>query len=70
MIWLVIKLLIKSQKPQELHQRLRDETEIQEIYVFLQKREKTIDDVRLIWQYKNGISINNKLVRWYSKSTI
>ena len=49
MIWLVIKLLIKSQKPQELHQRLRDETEIQEKYVFLQKREKAIDDVRLIW---------------------
>ena len=39
-------------------------------YISPEKRQKIIDNVRLILKYKNGISNIDKFVRQYAKSTI
>ena len=40
-----------------------------EIYISPEERQKIIDKWRLIQQYSNGISKNNKLFRQYTKTT-
>ena len=40
-----------------------------ERYMSPEKRQDIIDDLRLKYQYNNGVSKNNKLVRKYTKST-
>ena len=40
-----------------------------ERYVSLEERQKIIDDLRLLQQYNNGISKNNKFAKQYTKST-
>ena len=40
-----------------------------ERYISPAKRQKTTDVVRLIQQYNNGISKNNKFVRQHTKTT-
>ena len=40
-----------------------------ERYIFPKERQKIIDDLRLILQYNNGISKNNKSAVRYTKST-
>ena len=40
-----------------------------ERYKSPEERLKIIDDLRLISQYNNGITKNNKFVRQYTKST-
>ena len=42
---------------------------IKERYISPVKRQKTTDVVRLIQQYNNGISKNNKFVRQHTKTT-
>ena len=67
-IWLVIKVLTKSQKSQKFHHRMVEyETENigfdwdipKERYITQKKRQKIVDDLRFIKKYNNGISKHN-----------
>ena len=41
-----------------------------EKYTYPEEKQETIDDLRLISQYNNGILKNNKFDRQYTKSSI
>ena len=70
MVWLTIKLLIELQKSQKLCIRIiQKELQINMIKI-REERQKIMDGVRLIWQYKNGIPINNNFAGQYAKPTI
>ena len=54
---------ISKRSPKELHSQNVGKIEI-ERYI---SSEKIIDESRLVWQYNNGISYNNKFIRHYIK---
>ena len=59
-----------QQNNSETVKNQHDEEIPKDIYVSPAKRQKMIDDLRLIYLYDNGISNINKFVGQYTKSTI
>ena len=54
---------VSRTSPQNTSEAVKSKTEIpRERYVSPKKSQKIIDDLRLISEYNNGISKNNKLV--------
>ena len=53
--------MVKIEYDKEIHK---------ERHISPEERLKIIDALRLIWQYYNVLSVNNKFVTQYTKSTI
>ena len=53
--------IVKIEYDKEIHK---------ERHISPEERLKIIDALRLIWQYYNVLSVNNKFVTQYTKSTI
>ena len=57
--------------PQNTSETVQSETKTRRgTYISPEKRQQIIDELRLLQQYNNGKSKNNKSVRKYTKSTI